>query len=183
MSAMDLALLIVRGILGLIFMVHGSQKLFGAFGGSGIEGTTGMMRRLDAAHPVLLAWLAALSEFGGGLLVFIGLLTPLGAALIISTMLTAIVTVHFKNGFLNTNKGYEFNLSLIALALTLLLVGGGASSVDGLLGITTTFTQLPVWAMIVLAAISFGGVITTEASRSVHHTAELIEEKRQHASR
>src|ERR1700736_2533629 len=111
MSAIDLGLLVMRVVLGLTFMAHGSQKLFGWFGGSGIKGITDMLRKLGVAHPVPLAWMAALSEFGGGLFVRLGLLTPLAAGLIISAMLVAIATVHAKNGFFNGNRGYEFNLN------------------------------------------------------------------------
>src|ERR1041385_5416558 len=119
MTAIDLALLIVRVVLGVIFIAHGAQKLFGWYGGAGITGTVNMMGNLGTAHPVPLAWVAALSEFFGGLFVLFGFLTPFAGALIISVMLSAIVNVHLKNGFFNGKRGYEFNLSLIAMSLIL----------------------------------------------------------------
>ena len=165
MTATDLALLIMRVVLGLTFMAHGSQKLFGWFGGSGIKGTTNTMGKLGVAHPVALAWTSALSEFGGGLLVLLGLLTPLAAGLIVSVMLVAIVTVHGKNGFFNGNRGYEFNLNLIALAVALMLMGAGMISLDYQLGIALPLNQLPIWAIVIVVLVPFGGLITTELSK------------------
>ncbi len=164
MSPLDAALLVVRLVLGVIFIVYGSQKTFGWFGGSGIAGAIKMTRNLGSAHPNLLGWMAALSELGGGLLVLVGLFTPFAAALIISTMLVAISTVHFKKGFLNTKSGFEFNLSLIALVLVIL--GGGAISLDALLSIAEPITLLPIWAVALLVLVAVGGVVSTELSRT-----------------
>src|SRR5258706_5388690 len=167
MTTIDLALLIMRVVLGAIFIGHGSQKLFGWFGGSGMTGTAGMLQKLGAAHPTLLAWLNALSEFFGGVFVLLGFLTPFAAAFLISVMLTAIVTVHFKNGFFNTKGGYEFNLSVIAMSLALILAGAGVASIDHVLGIARPFNLLPPWAMVLILLIPFGGIISTELSRSM----------------
>src|SRR5689334_6803590 len=103
----DVALLTVRLMLAAVFMIHGGQKLFSWMGGTGIPGTAEAMGRsgVAPAHRYPLAWMASLSEFGGGLFVLIGLLTPLAASLIISVMLVAIMTVHLKNGWLNGNRG------------------------------------------------------------------------------
>jgi putative oxidoreductase len=166
MTTIDLALLIVRIVLGVIFIIHGGQKLFSWYSGPGIKGVSQWLTSFEVAHPTPLAWMVALSEFGGGLLVLLGLLTPLGAAITISVMLVAIVQVHAKNGFLNTNQGYEFNLSLIALALVLLLVGAGTVSMDHLLGLARPLGQWPTWVAVVLLLIPFGGVIVTELSRT-----------------
>ena len=111
--------------------------------------------------------MAALSEAGGGLFVLLGLLTPLAAALIISTMLVAIYTVHWKNGFFNGNRGYEFNLSLIALAVMLILMGAGLVSVDHLLGVAVPLNLLPTWAILIIAVVPFGGIAMTVFSRRV----------------
>ncbi len=165
MSISDAALLVIRIVLGVIFIVHGGQKLFAWYGGPGIQGFTQGMGRFGVAHPVPLGWMAALSEFGGGLLVLLGLLTPFAAALIISTMLVAIARVHFAKGFFNTKGGWEFNLSLITLALVLVLLGAGAISIDHLLGIAVPIDQYPYWAIIVLVVIAGGGLVSTEASR------------------
>src|SRR5437667_11757376 len=92
-TTLDLALLVILVFVGITFILHGGQKLFGWYGGGGPQGTRSMMESLGVAHPGLLGWMATLSEAGGGLFVLIGLLTPLAAAVIISTMLVAIYTV------------------------------------------------------------------------------------------
>ena len=167
MTILDLALVVIRVFLGITFVLHGGQKLFGWYGGAGIKGTRSMMQNLGVAHPGLLGWMASLSEFAGGLFVLFGLLTPLAAALIISTMLVAIYTVHWQNGFFNGNRGYEFNLSLIALAATLILTGAGLVSVDHLLGIAIPLNLLPAWATLIIAVVPFGGIVMTVLSRRV----------------
>ena len=121
----------VRLALAAVMVAHGSQKVLGSFGGSGfnafISGTTpfGFMR------PAWL-WLAAaaFAEFAGGLLVGIGFLTRFAAFTIACTMLTAVVGVHLSGGFFAANRGYEYPLSLLAMAVGLMIAGGGQASVD-----------------------------------------------------
>ena len=131
----DVGLLVLRVVLGVIFAAHGAQKLFGAFGGPGIEGTAGFHGQLGIKPPYLMAVLAGLAEFAGGILIAVGFLTPLAAVALILTMAVAVFTVHLKNGFFNMNGGYEFNLALAGMALTLLITGAGAFSLDAVLGI------------------------------------------------
>src|SRR5450759_1540622 len=102
MSVLDITLLIVRVALGITFIIHGGQKIFGWFGGPGIQKFYQWSSRFCGAHTTLMGWMAALSEFGGAVLLLIGLLTPLAAAFVISTMLVATVSVHLKNGFLSS---------------------------------------------------------------------------------
>ncbi|MFD1177532.1 DoxX family protein [Paenibacillus puldeungensis] len=128
-----LGLLIIRVVVGLTFMAHGAQKLFGWFGGYGPKGTGGWMESIGVKPGVPMAIMAGLSEFGGGLLFAAGLFTPLGAALLVITMLVAIFTVHIKNGFWTSANGYEFNLLLIAVAVGVALTGAGSYSIDALL--------------------------------------------------
>ncbi len=170
MTTVDVALVMIRLVLGITFILHGGQKLFGWFGGSGMKGTIGFMAKLGVAHPRLLAWSAALSEFGGGALVGIGLITPLAAAIVASTMVVAIATVHGKNGFFATNRGYEYNLSLIVLSVTLMLLGGGALSLDRVFGIAYRFDQLPGWMAVILVLVPFSGLIATEISKRLKAT-------------
>ncbi len=165
MTLSDYTLLIVRVVLGVTFAIHGGQKLFGWFGGQGIVTFAQGMSRFGVAHPLALGWMAALSEFVGGLLVLIGLLTPFAAALIISTMFVAIVHVHFQKGFLSTKGGWEYNLSLTALALVLVLQGAGVLSVDKLLGIAMPLNLFPFWTLVVLVLVALGGLATIELSR------------------
>jgi putative oxidoreductase len=126
--------LALRTVVGGLMMGHGMQKLRGSFGGSGLEGTQKMMTALRM-HPVReQALAAALSETIGGGLTAAGLLSPLGPAMIIGTMAVAIHKVHFKNGIWSANRGYEYNLTLIAGALELAIEGPGALSADRLIG-------------------------------------------------
>ena len=131
----DIALLVLRLVLGGVFVAHGAQKLFGSFGGPGIEGTAGFHEQLGIKPAKPMAILAGLAEFVGGMLVAAGFLTPFAALALIVVMIVAIVTVHLKNGFFAASGGYEFNLVLIAVAVALILVGSGAYSIDAALGI------------------------------------------------
>ena len=131
----DTGLLVLRLVLGVIFIGHGAQKLFGSFGGPRISGFAKMLEQLGVKPAKPMAILAGLAEFVGGILVMLGFLTPVAALVLIVVMIVAIVAVHLKNGFFNTNGGYEFNLALVGMALMLLIVGAGAYSLDSVLGI------------------------------------------------
>lgn len=131
---MDIGLLLLRVIVGLLFVGHGTQKLFGWFNGPGIEGTTGMYDQLDYPRPRTMAVLAGTTEAVSGALLTVGLLVPLAAAGIIGVMVNAIVTVHADNGLWNTNGGYEYNLVLSTAAATLAFTGAGAWALDGAIG-------------------------------------------------
>ncbi|NQX69500.1 DoxX family protein [Paenibacillus alba] len=130
---MALGLLIIRLVIGLTFAAHGTQKLFGWFGGYGPKGTGGFFESIGIKPGVLMAVLAGLAEIGGGLLFAAGLWTTLGAILIVLTMLIAIIKVHGKNGFWVTSNGIEYNLILIAIAVGVALIGAGEYSIDALM--------------------------------------------------
>lgn len=172
LTVIDVALLAVRLMLAVVFIVHGGQKLFSWMGGAGVKGTAEGVGRSGVApgHRWVLAWMATLSEFGGGVLVGLGLLTPLAASLIISVMLVAIMTVHFKNGWLNQNRGFEFNLTLITLALVLVLLGAGDLSLDHALGLAAPIDHDPVYVPVILALVMLGGVSITILSRLMNRT-------------
>lgn len=123
---MDLGLLIIRLVVGLTFMGHGAQKLFGWFGGYGPKGTGGWLESIGVKPGVAMAVIAGLSEILGGALFAAGVFTWAGAALITITMLVAIVKVHGQNGYWVTQNGYEYNLTLIAVAIGVALIGPGA---------------------------------------------------------
>lgn len=129
----DYGLLLIRVVLGVIMMGHGAQKLFGWFGGYGLKGTGGWMESLGMRPGVLMALMAGLAEFVGGLLFAIGLFTWIGALLIVGTMIVAILTVHRKNGFWVTQNGIEYNLILIVIVIAVAMVGAGSLSFDSLL--------------------------------------------------
>lgn len=111
----DVALLVLRVVLGTIFLAHGSQRLFGAVGGHGLKGTAASFEQIGIKPGSVTAPLAALSEFGGGLLVLVGLLTPLGALAVAGTMVVAIAKMHGKNGFF-TQKSSSWNAPLSNLS-------------------------------------------------------------------
>src|SRR5260370_7036153 len=130
-----LGLLILRLVVGLTLAAHGSQKLFGWWGGPGMTKWPQSVQRLRIRPAQPWAWVAALSEFGGGLLLAIGLLSPLGSLAIVGAMLVAIATVHLAKGFWNGKGGFEFNLSLIVGAAALAFTGPGQYSLDAALQI------------------------------------------------
>lgn len=130
---MATGLLIIRLVIGLVFIGHGAQKLFGWFGGYGPKGTGGWMDSIGMKPGVLAAVAAGLVEFVGGAAFAAGLFTPVAAVLIALTMVVAIVKVHAPNGFWNTSNGYEFNLILIAVLVGVALTGAGEYSLDALL--------------------------------------------------
>jgi putative oxidoreductase len=133
MVAMGLGLLIVRLVIGLLFVGHGAQKLFGWFGGYGPKGTGGWMESIGIKPGVAMAVMAGLMELIGGLLFAAGLFTPVAAVLIALTMLVAIFKVHGPNGIWATSNGYEYPLVLLAVAVGVALTGAGAYSLDALM--------------------------------------------------
>jgi putative oxidoreductase len=157
-----LGLLILRLGIGLIIAAHGAQKLFGIWGGPGMTKWAESVQRLRIRPATPWAWIAALSEFGGGLLLALGLLSPLGSLAIIGAMLVAIATVHLANGFWNGKRGYEFNLSLIVGAAALAFTGPGLYSLDNALGI-----RLPEPLTLIVGTVALiVGVSATLLSRS-----------------
>ena len=125
--------LALRVPAGIIFMAHGAQKLFGAFGGYGLEGTGQWMASIGLEPGHLMSLMAGSAEFFGGLAILIGLLVRPAAAALAFAMLVAIFAVHIGNGLFMSNNGYEFALSLLAIAVSLLISGGGNLSLDRML--------------------------------------------------
>ena len=152
---MDLALLVLRLVVGLLFVGHGAQKLFGVFGGGGLEGTAGMFDNIGLQPGWLHARAAGTAEFLGGALIALGLFTPFAAASLIGVMTTAVITVHARNGIWNTNQGYEFNVVLSAAVFALAGIGAGAWSLDNAFGFDL---HGAIWAVAALAVGIIGGV-------------------------
>ncbi|MBD8495673.1 DoxX family protein [Pseudomonas syringae] len=121
----------VRLIVGIIFIAHGSQKLFGAFGGYGLEGTGQWMASIGLNPGYLMALLSGSGEFFGGLALLLGLLARPAAAVLVFLLVVAIVSVHLSNGLFMANNGYEFALALLGGALAVLIEGAGKLSLDG----------------------------------------------------
>lgn len=124
------ALLPLRLALGAIFFAHGAQKIFGVWGGRGLTAWTAAAAPFNLQPAWVWLSVAAFAEFFGGVLVMLGFLTRIGAFLIACVMGVAMFGVHWKNGFFLTNGGYEYTMALMAMALTLLIAGGGNGSVD-----------------------------------------------------
>lgn len=122
--------LALRIPVGIIFMAHGSQKLFAWFGGYGLAGTGQFFESIGLAPGVAMAFLAGSAEFFGGLFIILGLLTRPSALVLAFTMLIAIISVHLPNGLFMSNGGYEFGLALLAACVSLMLSGGGKVAVD-----------------------------------------------------
>lgn len=129
-----IASLVLRVMLGLIMIPHGAQKLFGAFGGPGLGETAQLMAKLGLTPGMLWAWVTGLVEFGGGVFLLVGFLTRVTAFLIAVQMATAVLKVHAPKFFVEQG-GMEFALALAAVAVAVLLLGGGSLSVDRAIGL------------------------------------------------
>lgn len=129
-SNAGLAALALRVPVGIILAAHGAQKLFGWFGGYGLEGTGQWMASIGLEPGYLMALMAGSAEFFGGLALAFGLLTRPAAAVSAVTMLVAIFSVHFSHGLFLSNNGYEYALTLFAATMALSIQGGGSYSVD-----------------------------------------------------
>ncbi len=160
---MKLGRLIARILVGATFLGHGTQKWFGWFDGPGLDGATGMMDSLGLKPARRNAIAASASETLGGAMLMAGAFTPLAATALIATMITAIRTVHFKNGPWASDGGYEFNVALIACLLALVDGGPGGLSVDAALGLEETG---PSWAVAALAAGAVGSTVVVQAGRA-----------------
>jgi putative oxidoreductase len=127
---MDIALLLIRLAVGVTVAAHGAQKLFGWFAGHGLRGTAGFLESLGFRPGKPYAWLLGGTEFGAGLALAAGFLTPLAAAGVAGVMLAAIAVVHWDKGFFSMDGGYEFPLVLAIGACAMAFSGPGSWSVD-----------------------------------------------------
>ncbi|MAE21235.1 MAG: DoxD-like family protein [Pseudomonas sp.] len=128
-----LSALLLRVPVGLILAAHGAQKLFGWFGGYGLEGTGQWMASIGLEPGFLMALLAGSAEFFGGLALALGVLTRPAALLTAFTMLVATFSVHIGNGLFMANNGYEYALTLFVVSIALAVQGAGSLSVDQLI--------------------------------------------------
>jgi putative oxidoreductase len=127
-------LTVVRILVGIIFVAHGSQKLFGAFGGYGLEGTGQYMASLGLTPGYLMALLSGSAEFFGGLGLVVGLLARPAAAVLAATLVVAIFSVHISHGLFMANNGSEFALALLGGVIAVLIEGAGKFSLDSKIG-------------------------------------------------
>jgi putative oxidoreductase len=161
---MEIGLLMVRLAVGLTLAAHGAQKLFGWFGGYGLSGTGQFMETLGFAPGRRSALLAGLGEAGGGLLLALGLATPLAAAAIVGVMLVAAVSVHLEHGFFVQSQGFEYTLVLAAAALAVAFTGAGQLSLDAGLGWNLGGVS---WGLAALAAGLLGGGVRLATRKAV----------------
>ncbi len=174
-SIRDVALLFARGVLGASIAAHGAQKLFGWFGGPGLEGATGFMKSLGFSDPERAAKAGSVAEISAGTLIATGALGPVGPALLCAVMTTAVATVHWKNGYWNNDQGFELN-TMYALAAGLLALNGyGRLSVDRPLGLHERRNS--IISILALAGGVAGGIFMASQRNGVlSHQAETKQE-------
>jgi len=161
---MSFGRILLRLVVGGLFVGHGTQKLFGWFGGPGLDGTTGMMESLRLQPARRNAIAASTTEAVGGAMLVTGTFTPVAATGLIGAMITAIRTVHFRNGPWNANGGYEFNLLMIAALFYLAENGPGCVSVDAAIGCRCS--RKSGWrGLAALAAGAIGSTVIVERGR------------------
>jgi putative oxidoreductase len=159
---MAVGLLILRLVLGLTVAGHGAQKLFGWWGGSGMTGWTGAMTRMRIRPAAPWAWMSALAEFAGGLMVALGFLNPLGSFALAGSMLVAVILVHWPKGFWVGKGGFEYNLLILAAAAAIAIAGPGAYSLDAALRI-----QLPEPLILIVGTLAtIAGVAVALGTRA-----------------
>ena len=158
--SITVSLLILRAAVGFVLAAHGAQKLFGWFDGPGFGKTRGLVQSQGFRPAWLWALLGGLGEFGGGLLLALGFLSPLGALGVFASMLMAVIKFNWSHGFWATKGGYEYALVLALMSLISGIAGPGSYSLDALLGIH--MPQIFFWIGLVLAIIVDSiGVITS----------------------
>lgn len=159
---MKIGLTFLRWVVGILFLGHGTQKLFGWFGGHGLDGTGQFFESIGLRPGRRHAIAAGATEAGGGALLALGLFTPVAATSLIGVMSTAVRKVHFKNGPWATDGGYEYNLVLIATMLLLADLGPGDLSLDRRLG---TELRGSLVALLALAGGLAGGAVLTATTQ------------------
>jgi putative oxidoreductase len=161
---MEYGMILLRVVAGMALAAHGSQKLFGSFGGSGPAGTRKFFAGLGFRTPLAMAFIAGLSELGGGLLFAFGLVTPFAALAITVVMLNAIGTVHWNKGYFNSAGGYEYNLLIIATVVAVTATGPGRFSLDHAFGWAGRISG-PWWALGILVLAPVITLVTLTLGR------------------
>jgi putative oxidoreductase len=164
MLSMDLGIFVLRLVIGSLYIGHGAQKLFGWFGGKGLRATAQGYESLHLHPAKFWAVLAGLSEFLGGAGLTLGIFTPMAAALIIGTMLMAILKVHLPNGLWNQNRGFEYPLVNLLVAAFLGLFGPGTYALERTLKLSY---PMDLAFVISLAAVVVGVLIGMVSGRLV----------------
>jgi putative oxidoreductase len=163
-ATLGTGLLVARLVLGVLMVAHGGQKLFGWLGGYGIAGTAGFFEQLGFRPGRLFVVTASLSEVVSGILIALGLFGPVGPALLLSVMIVAAVSVHWKGGLFAGTNGIEVPLLYATGAVALAFTGYGPFSLDAVLGIDPTWTATLKVAALAVGVV--GGVVNLLARRS-----------------
>jgi putative oxidoreductase len=168
---MQVGLLLIHVLVGALLAAHGAQKLFGAFGGVGLEGFGGMLTSLGLQPVRPLALAAGAAEFAGGGLLALGLATPLAALLIVSVMFVAARTAHAGKGLWASNGGWELPLVNAGVAVGLAFIGAGAWSLDAVIGWDVAGLAWGLGALLLGVLGGIGVLALGRARQSTRHTA------------
>jgi putative oxidoreductase len=160
---LDLGFLFARVMVGLLMAAHGAQKLFGWFGGHGLEATGKFFGQLGFRPARVFAGAAALGEFTSGLLIAFGLFGPVGPAILLAVMVVAAISVHWTNGLFATNNGIELPLLYSIAAVRFALTGPGDYSLDAAFGFAWASSPAVIW--IALAVGVLGGIVNLSLRR------------------
>jgi putative oxidoreductase len=163
---MDFGLLLLRLTVGLTVAAHGAQKLFAWFGGPGLDAAGQFLGTLGFHPGKRHARMAGLAEIGGGLLLALGLITPVATAVVVSVMLVAASTVHVKKGFFIQNGGYEYALTLGVTVVAVAFTGPGTLSLDAVIGFSLSGG---LWGAAAFIAGLVGGAIQLTQRRPEPH--------------
>ena len=150
---LDFAFLFARGMIGLLMAAHGAQKLFGWFGGHGLKATGEFFGQLGFQPARLFAVAAAVGELTSGLLIALGLLGPVGPAMMLAVMVVAAISVHWRNGLFATSNGIELPLLYSIAAVRFALTGPGRYSLDTALGFQWAWAPKVIWAALSLGVL------------------------------
>jgi putative oxidoreductase len=170
LTAISAGLLVLRLVVGLSMTAHASQKLFGWFGGHGLAGTGGFFEMLGFRPGRTFAFAAGATELVSGILIALGFLGPIGSALLLSVMIVAAVTVHWKNGFFASAGGIELTVLFSVAAVALAFTGFGAFSLDAITGLDVFFTPTEAIAALLLGVLGAIANLSLRRQESVTPT-------------
>lgn len=176
LTLLALGLLIGRLVLGLLIAGHGAQKLFGWFGGHGLRGTGRFFETLGYRPGRLFAAAAGLTEMTGGLLIAFGFLGPVGPALVVSVMIVAAISVHWRHGIYAASNGIEMPLLYATGAIALALTGHGLYSLDAITGLSQIWTPALVIGVLLVGAIgAVANLLTRRPAVTLSRTKEFAD--------
>jgi len=170
LTAISAGLLLLRLVIGLAMAAHASQKLFGWFGGHGLAGTAGFFEMLGFRPGRVFALAAGTTELVSGILIALGFLGPIGSALMLSVMIVAALTVHWKNGFFASAGGIELTVLFAVAAVALAFTGFGQFSLDAVTGLDTVFTPTDAVAALAIGVVGAIGNLSLRRPQPVTPT-------------